>query len=45
MISVVIFLQASQAAMNFNISELVYFATHLRRPQLRNSMYGSQTQP
>ena len=35
MISVVIFLQASQAAMNFNISELVFFATHLRRPQLR----------
>ena len=40
MISFVLFAQASQPSMNFNISELVYFASHLQSLQLCNSMYG-----
>ena len=43
MISFVLFPQASQPSMNFNISELVYFASHPQNPQLCNSMYGGQT--
>ena len=43
MISFVLFPQASKPSKNFDISELVYFASHLQSPQLRNSMYGGQT--